>query len=181
MGRPRKQTQALRRGRTQVDSQASPSFPVEKPTLNDLISHAIEQVSSPILGVPDKVSPLVSPILGVNAAVSSPVVLPVIGDVPAPIVSPVIEEVSVPISIPLANSPIPNGNDDPIVIPRVHRPTWMDRVSNSPVGMELHHISDASREGEVTIEMADIHKEIEYWSNTLVVQFLGGKPSPVQV
>ncbi|XP_074300076.1 uncharacterized protein LOC141631281 [Silene latifolia] len=46
--------------------------------------------------------------------------------------------------------------------------------------MELRYVTDSVDNGGVVIDEADIEGELAYWSNTLVGQFLGGKPSLVQ-
>ncbi|XP_074288965.1 uncharacterized protein LOC141614110 [Silene latifolia] len=47
--------------------------------------------------------------------------------------------------------------------------------------MELHYVTDSVDIVGVVIDETDIEDELAYWSNTLVGQFLGGKPSLVQV
>ncbi|XP_074283518.1 uncharacterized protein LOC141608064 [Silene latifolia] len=63
----------------------------------------------------------------------------------------------------------------------VRHSIWVDKVTNSAVGMELHSIPDACSSGVVVIEVEDIQSELVYWQNTLVGQFIGGKPSIAQV
>ncbi|XP_074315117.1 uncharacterized protein LOC141651297 [Silene latifolia] len=60
------------------------------------------------------------------------------------------------------------------------KPTWAERLAKSPVGMELHMVKESSDSG-VVIDAEDIEDEIAYWANTLVGQFIGGKPSLIQV
>ncbi|KAK9671811.1 hypothetical protein RND81_12G056000 [Saponaria officinalis] len=196
--RPRKvrapATSPPRRGRVAGDG-ASPSNPS---TVNDLINRALNQVtypvivsdqvvtSPPVLDPPDP--PVPPPVLDPPVTVS-PVLDPLVPDplvpgppVPDPLVSdpPVVSgsaSVVEPSSVPQGNSSIPHGGADPIVILVVNRPTWMDRVVNSPVGMELHLVHDISKDGEVLLDADDIKDKISYWANTLVGQFIGGRSS----
>ncbi|KAK9755491.1 hypothetical protein RND81_01G029000 [Saponaria officinalis] len=164
MGRPRKQQHLpapSRRGRSQAGAPGDgSSIPSSATSVNGLIANAPDKVSSNLNLVIEPSSPVVS-----SSVVSSmapvvfseevPVALVISGEVPV-VANPTLQ----------AESPIPNGGVDPVVIPAVHRPTWMDRVANSPVGIELHHVQDGSKDGEVVIEVADIQEEIEYWLNT---------------
>ncbi|KAK9733165.1 hypothetical protein RND81_04G048100 [Saponaria officinalis] len=173
MGRPRKKPQPaqpapVRRGRSKGDDDGD--APSSSPaTLNDFIAQAFDSsaVSCPlhVLSSSDPVISMVHVDHGGSASlvvnepsvpisvieeVSAPII-PVVGEVSDPIIT-VVEEVPVassPVMDPPVSSSIPNGEANPIVIPVVHRPTWMDRVANSPVGMELRLVSDTSKDGEV--------------------------------
>ncbi|KAK9668090.1 hypothetical protein RND81_13G034500 [Saponaria officinalis] len=96
---------------------------------------------------------------------ASPVSVPPVPDPPPPVSDPPVPDPHPPVSdppvsdppvipvvdpssVPQVNSSIPDGMANPIVIPVVHRPTWIDRVVNSPVGMELHLVRDSSKDGE---------------------------------
>ncbi|KAK9733140.1 hypothetical protein RND81_04G046300 [Saponaria officinalis] len=122
---------------------------------------------TPVVEPPSSAT-VVAPKPPVVVPVAEPgVVVPVTEPGPIPVVVLVTEPRPIPVIVP--------------TIPVVNRPNWVDRIANSPVGMELRPIRDEAKDREVIIELDDIKDEIDYWKSTLVGQFIGGKPSLVQV
>ncbi|XP_074318593.1 uncharacterized protein LOC141655411 [Silene latifolia] len=183
MGRPKKLVVTVlqpRRGRSETEDQIS--TPIAKPnSVNSLIVSALEKsggksLSGKTIGVA-KSTP--------NVRTSGSKVVSSTKDgqssTPVVIAATVVGEPVVEAPVPKPTS-VTQGAVPIETVPSVAGKTrWVDKVTNSAVGMELHSVPDACSSGVVVIEVEDIQSQLVYWQNTLVGQFIGGKPAIAQV